>query len=114
MILATIRMTFNKKLVNDALSILKAISIQSRAQSGCLSSRVYRNGQMDNVLMFEQLWSDEEKMEGHLRSDEYRQVLLVLEMAVSRPEIRFHTITSSAGIETIEKARANQGRWERA
>ncbi len=41
----------------------------------------------------------------HLRSDEYRNLLLVLEMALKEPEIRFDTISSSTGIETIEKAR---------
>jgi hypothetical protein len=56
--------------------------------------------------MFQQLWSDEENMERYLRSDEYRQVLLVLEMAMKQPEIRFDTILSSTGIETIERARS--------
>jgi hypothetical protein len=41
----------------------------------------------------------------HLRSDEYRNLLLILEMALEQPEIRFDTISGSTGIETIEKAR---------
>jgi hypothetical protein len=49
-------------------------------------------------------------MERHLQSDEYRRVLLVLEMAIKQPEIRFDTIMSSTGIETIEKAREDIGR----
>jgi hypothetical protein len=61
----------------------------------------------------EQLWSNEEDLERYLRSDEYRQVLLVLEMAMKQPEIRFDTISSSTGIETIEKARQDNGRRER-
>jgi len=59
--------------------------------------------------LFEQLWSNEADLERHLRSDEYRQVLLVLEMAIKQPEIRFDTILSSTGIETIEKARSSIG-----
>jgi quinol monooxygenase YgiN len=57
--------------------------------------------------MFEEIWKSEEDLECHLRSDDYRKVLLVLEMAVKQPEIRFDTISSSTGIETIEKARSN-------
>jgi hypothetical protein len=34
-------------------------------------------------------------------------------MALKQPEIRFDTILSSTGIETIEKARKDNGRWER-
>jgi len=38
---------------------------------------------------------------------------MVLEMALEQPEIRFDTISSSTGIETIEKIRkATQGRRE--
>jgi hypothetical protein len=36
-------------------------------------------------------------------------MLLVLELALKRPEIRFNIISNSTGIETIEKAR-NQAR----
>ena len=112
MVLATIRMTISAKKFDEALRILTSLAEQCKVQPGCLSCRVYRNGQEDNILLFEQLWSNEADLERHLRSDDYRQVLLVLEMAVKQPEIRFDTISSSAGIETIEKARRDNGRRE--
>jgi hypothetical protein len=34
---------------------------------------------------------------------------MVMEMAIKQPEIRFDTISSSAGIEIIEKARSSIG-----
>jgi len=110
MVLATIRMTTSAKKFGEALRILRAVAEMCRVQPGCLSCQVYRNGQEDNILLFEQLWSSEADMERHLQSDEYRRVLLVLEMAMKKPEIRFDTILSSAGIEIIEKARASIGR----
>ena len=110
MVLATIRMMFSPKKFGEALTILKSMAERCRAEPGCLSSRVYRNGQEDNVLMCEQQWSDEADLERYLRSDDYRQVLVVMEMAIKQPEIRFDTIMSSTGIETIEKARAGNGR----
>ena len=61
----------------------------------------------DNALQFEEMWRSEEEFERHLRSDEYHRVLLVLEMAMKQPEMRFDSISSSAGIETIEKARSH-------
>jgi len=105
MVLATIRMTIYARKFGEALRILRSVAERSKVQPGCLSCQVYRNGQEDNVLMFEQQWSNEADLERYLRSDEYRQVLMVLEMATKRPEIRFDTILSSTGIETIEKAR---------
>jgi len=110
MVLASLRMTFSSKKLGEALRILRSVAEVSRVQPGCLSCQVYRNGEEDNILMFEQLWSSEADMERHLQSDEYRRVLLVLEMAIKQPEIRFDTISSSSGIETVERARASTGR----
>jgi hypothetical protein len=56
--------------------------------------------------MINQFWKSEEDLEIHIRSDEYRNLLLALEMAIKKPEIRFDNISSSTGIETIERARS--------
>jgi hypothetical protein len=47
----------------------------------------------------------QEELEHHLRSSEYHNVLLVLEMALQEPEIRFITNSHSRGVEAIEDAR---------
>jgi len=39
--------------------------------------------------MLEEIWRSKEDMDIHPRSDEFRNVLLVLEMALEDPEIRF-------------------------
>jgi len=55
--------------------------------------------------MFEEIWTDEKQFKKHLRSDEFRNVLLVVEMASKPPEIRFDRISQSAGIDAIENVR---------
>jgi len=64
-----------------------------------------RDLQEEDVLVLEEVWRAEEDLTQHLRSAEYLNLLLVLEMSLKQPEIRFDTISSSSGIETIEKAR---------
>jgi hypothetical protein len=41
----------------------------------------------------------------HLRSETFRNVLLVVEMASEAPEIRFDRVSHSTGIGTIAQAR---------
>jgi quinol monooxygenase YgiN len=72
---------------------------------GCIGCHVYQDLQEDCVLMFEEVWRSGEDLERHLRSDEYRNVLLLKEMALSPPEICFNTISGSVGLEAIEHAR---------
>ena len=107
MVLSTIRMVIPAKKRGEALKILRSMAEQSRFEPGCLSSRIYGDLQEKNVLMLEEVWRTQEDLEIHMRSDEYLNLLLVLERALKQPEVRFDTISSSTGIETIEKARSH-------
>ena len=107
MILSTIKITIPSQKRGEALKILRSVAELWKDDLGCLGCHIYQEIQEDNVLMFEEMWRSEEALERHLRSREYRNLLLVLEMAIKRPEIRFYTISSSTGIETIEKARSH-------
>ena len=105
--LVTIRVTIPPAKRGEALRILRSIAEMNRVQLSCVSCRIYQDVQDSNVLMFEERWTNEEDMEDHLRSDEFRNLLMVLEMALESPDIRFDTISDSTGIETIEKARSS-------
>jgi len=114
MILASIRMMVSPQKRGELLRILRSTAERNRILTGCLNSRLYEDLQEDNVILLEEMWSSEEEMEEHLRSDEYRKVLMALEMALQRPEVRFMRVSSSNGIETIEKARASRGNVNRS
>jgi quinol monooxygenase YgiN len=106
MIQATIGMTIPAKKTDEALRILRSFAEQCIYEPGCLSCHIYGDLQEKNVLMLKEAWRSEEDLDRHLRSDDYRNLLLVLEMALKEPEIRFDTISISTGMETIEKARS--------
>jgi quinol monooxygenase YgiN len=107
MILATIRMAIPPQKRAEALKIIRLIAERCSDDPGCLGFHLYEDLQEKDVIMLEEVWRVQENLDLHLRSDEYRNLLMVLEMAVRQPEIRFDTISSSTGIETIEKARSN-------
>jgi len=105
MIQESIRMSIPPQKSEAILGILRSVLEQSRDDPRCLGCHIYGDLSEKNVLMLEGLWSTEEGLEHHLRSDEYRNLLLALELAIEWPEIRFDSISVSTGIETIEKAR---------
>jgi quinol monooxygenase YgiN len=110
MVLATIRMLIPSKKQNEALNILRSVAEQNRVQRSCLGCRVYKDVEEDRFLMFEEMWRSEEDLKNHLRSQEYSKVLLVIEMALQPPEMRFNVVTRWSGIEMVEKARNATGR----
>ena len=105
MIRSTIRMLIPLNKQSEALEILEMVKVRTQFEPGCISTRLYLGVDEARAIMIEELWTSEEDMSRHLRSEEYRRVLLVVEMAEERPEIRFDTIRHSSGLETIEKAR---------
>ena len=105
MVRSTIRMYISPKKLNEALEILGSSIEQTQFEPGCISCRLYRDAQEEGLVMLEELWSSDTDMQRHLRSDKYHKILLVVEMAVKPPEIRFDGIAHSSGLETIEKVR---------
>ena len=105
MVRSTIRMLIPLEHQSEALEILGSTIEQTQFEPGCVSCRLYRGVEDARAIMFEELWLSEEDLKRHLQSDKYHKVLLVVEMAVEPPEIRFDTIAHSTGVETIEQAR---------
>jgi quinol monooxygenase YgiN len=109
MVRSTIRMLIPLKKQSEALEILGSMTEQIQFEPGCMSCRLYRGVEDVRAIMLEELWMSHEDVQHHLRSDKYRKVLLVVEMAAEPPEIRFDTIAHSTGVETIEEARTQTG-----
>ncbi|MGD0887404.1 MAG: antibiotic biosynthesis monooxygenase [Thermodesulfovibrionales bacterium] len=96
------------KKLREALQILRSVRERTRFKLGCVSTNIYREVDLENVIIVEECWSGEEELEHHLRSDEYNKVLSVFDMASVLPEISFDRILTTTGFETIEKARTQQ------
>ena len=105
MVRSTIRMLIPLEKHGEAVEILGSMIEQTQFEPGCISCRLYRGVEDALAIMLEELWMNEEDVQRHLRSDKYRKVLLVVEMAAEPPEIRFDTIAHSTGLESIEQAR---------
>lgn len=108
MIHSTLRMALPAAKLTEAVRILGPMAERVRVDPSCLACHVYQDVQEDSVLMIEQVWKSEEDLERHLRSDEYRDVLLLMEMALAPPEVCFKVVSGSAGLEAIHRARGTQ------
>ncbi len=104
MVRSTIRMLIPLDKQSEAIDILGYVSAQVQYEPSCISSRLYRGVDEVRAIMVEELWTDNEGLLRHLQSDEYRRVLLAVEMAEEPPDIRFDEISHTSGLETIENA----------
>jgi quinol monooxygenase YgiN len=103
---ATVRMVMDPLGLDEGLRILKSIAERTRAEPGCVICSVHRDVEDTRVVVLEEVWRSEQKMRLHLASNEYRSVLLLMEMCEEQPVVRFDIIAGSTGIETIRQARS--------
>jgi quinol monooxygenase YgiN len=105
MIHSIIRIRLDVKKQSEALQILRLIVERTRIKAGCIRCDVYKSLEDDTLILMEQLWRKQEDLHDYLRSKDCQNLLLVIEMALSEPDIEFNTIISSAGIEEVRKVR---------
>jgi len=106
---ATFCVRIGVKKRKEARLILGTMITQTQFAEGCISCRLYQDVQTRGVFMLKEIWTSEHSLYRHLQSENFRKVLLVIEMAVEAPEIRFDQILRSTGISTIKKARSRLG-----
>ena len=102
---ATIRLLIPTDKRHEAFMILNSVIEPIRNEEGCISCRLYQDLQEEGALMVEEIWSSQSDLERHLRTDTFHTVLLVVEMAVEYPEIRFIAVAHTTGMETIQRLR---------
>ena len=103
MIRLTLRMKVppekRKGIVNTIRSTLTGIEFQP----GCKHCRVYGEIENNNSLLLLQEWESQAGLERHIESEDFRRLLLTMEMAVEQPELNIDTISSREGLEFVEK-----------
>ena len=105
MVRSVIQMLIPFNMQKEAVVILDVVAEKARNTTGCLGCSIFRGVKDRRMIVFEQCWDNEENMNIHLRSEIYNRVLLVIEMALEQPEIRFDRIDCSSGLDAIEAAR---------
>ena len=105
MVLSTIRIQPSPLQRIRALEILRSVQGPTQACPGCVACRIYAEDDADEAILFCESWETETALEEHVRSDLYRRVLAALELSDRAPEVCFHHVASTQGIELIRHLR---------
>jgi quinol monooxygenase YgiN len=105
MVVSSIKISIPPEKHMDALQTVRSILGWTCAQPGCISMAFYQDTNAPDIMMLFEEWEDWESLEIHIRSDAYRNILELMELATKQPEIKFSRISSTKGMEVIEKLR---------
>jgi quinol monooxygenase YgiN len=95
----------NRKELQAALSYLLG---PTRVEAGCVHCRLYQDVNDLNTLYFESVWKTEADLLRHLRSEIYKQLLVLLELGAEPPSVQFHTVSETHGLEFVHATRQQE------
>ena len=105
MVIASLKIIVPHKKQQSALQTIRAVLGWTCAQPGCISMAFYQDTNDPESMVLLEEWEDWSSLEDHIRSDSYRSILELMELSSEQPGIKFNTISSTKGIEAIEKLR---------
>ena len=81
----------------------------TQVQPGCLSCSVSQDWSNPDELRFESRWDNEEALIRHLKSDSYKQLLLLMELSSVPPQIEYFAVVKAQGLDLVHSARSTPG-----
>jgi quinol monooxygenase YgiN len=75
------------------------------AQPGCLACRVFQTWPQRDGLLIEARWESQEFLVRYLRSQTYKNLLLLAELGMTPPVMEFFTVVQLRGLDLVEDAR---------
>jgi quinol monooxygenase YgiN len=101
-ILSTLKMIVQPERRRDLLEALRGILEPSRVERGCLSYRLYEDVEDTNAFVLLEEWATQADLERHISKDNQRRLLTLMDLLSEQPELRFNTVSHTAGMDLIE------------
>ncbi len=87
------------------METLRGVSDLTQARPDCLGCWLYDKDELHDHIRYAEQWATETALHEHLRSDLYRRILAVIELSSRPPDVRFHYVSRTKGMELIEALR---------
>lgn len=89
------------------LEVLRSVIDITQGLPGCMGCACYEEQSNQRAILYVEQWQSRVDLHRHIQSDLYHRVIAAMELAVEAPEIRFHEVSNSMGMELIETLRTD-------
>jgi quinol monooxygenase YgiN len=108
MILTALKLIPRVEKRREMIEILTRIESRTQLIFGCESSSVFVQVSPEQAILYVETWLSEEELHRHIQSDLYLWILAAMELASEPPEICFHQISDTRGLEMVESLRGSR------
>lgn len=100
--LVTLRMIVRPEKRSNFLETMRGMLEPARVERGCLSYCLYEDVENKNAFILLEEWATQEDVERHIRTDNQRRLLALMDILSEKPELWFNTVSQTAGMDLIE------------
>ncbi len=84
---------------------LRSLAGRTRLKPGCVGCDLLESVESAGTFAYVEVWAKWLDFERHLRSEEYRRLLIVIELAAEPPDIQYRLISTVMGLEAVHAIR---------
>ncbi len=101
MIIVTLKMTVRPGRRNDLAETIRGMLEPTRVERGCISYCLYEDIENKNTFALVEEWKTRDDLEKHVRTDNYRRLLALMDILSEPPQLQFNTVSQTAGVELL-------------
>lgn len=96
-------MKFREADVESALQLLRSSLGCTQAKPGCISCRICRDTTSTSALRYSGVWTSEAEFFRHVKSDEFKRVLVAIDMCREEPTIKTGRFSGETGLDFLHR-----------
>lgn len=101
MIIVTLRMTVQPDMRYAFMESIRGMLEPTRLERGCISYCLYEDIENKNTFTLVEEWKTRDDLEKHVRTDNYRRLLDLMDLLSEPYELRFSTVSQTAEMELM-------------
>ena len=109
MIFSILKMIVQPERRRDLLETMRGMFEPARVERGCLSYRLYEDVEDRNTFALVEEWETKKDLESHIRTENQKRLLALMDLLSEQPELRYHTVSHTAGMDLIENVLKTDG-----
>ena len=101
----SVDLCFSEENADQAIQLLISGCGKIEAKPGCQQSRVSKDTEKGTHVRYTEIWNTQADFDRHLQSEEFRRVLVALDLSAEEPEVAVGNFSGHTGLRYLQKMR---------
>ena len=105
MLIVILRLSVPPHATSHVIDLFESYRGPVSVQPGCRSIHLYTHFAKSGDFMLMEEWNSPDALYSHVRSDDFRKVLALMDLAATAPDLSFLTVSSARGFDLVAELR---------